>query len=400
MMAKRARWWEIVICILLFLSACAFYVKGPTSVAFVLLLLLLLYLVIRLVMVTCLHAVGGHERLLVSRFGKPVGAKGPGTVWTWPFVDSAVPVDLRERQTDVSGVRCTSKDGATLDADFAISWKIKIEDVEMVMGVEKLEDAIKRLATTTLQSEIGGLEIDGILEGRSHISEDSLERVREDAKRWGVEVMRLTVGRIDPPWQLQEAYTRQIESYRAQRLATQARVDALRKLDEVASDIRRKPFVMELVALETLSKIGEAQSTKYILPMELAALVRPLAQSLSGAPGEPEAGSADGAPWSSQQSADASTQAPNGGGEGREATEGRAPVATVPTERNEPAELEGQPAATTPAESAGATREDPPTADSERAAQPQEAPAEASPDAAGRGVDPEAQPVEPPAAQA
>jgi regulator of protease activity HflC (stomatin/prohibitin superfamily) len=398
-MAKRVRWWEIVICVLLFLSACAFYVKGPTNVAFALLLLLLLYLVIRLVMVTCLHAVGGHERLLVSRLGKPAGAKGPGTVWTWPFIDSAVPVDLRERQTDVSGVHCTTRDGATLDADFSFSWKIKAEEVEKVKVVEKLEDAIKRLATTTLQSEIGGLEIDGILEGRVHISEDALGKVQQDAERWGVEVMRLTIGRIDPPWQLQEAYTRQIESYRAQRLATQARVDALRKLDEAARDIKRKPFVMELVALETLSKIGEAQSTKYILPMELAGLVRPLAQSLGAAPGEPEAGSVDGAPGASPQSADASTQAPNGGGEEREAAAGGAPEGPVPTERNEPATQEGQAAASTAAESAGAAREGPPTAGSEREAQPPEAQAQASPDSEGRSVDPAAQRVEPPAAQ-
>jgi SPFH domain / Band 7 family len=280
-MAKRVHWWEVVIWVFLFLSACAFFLLGPTSTAFLLLLLLLLILLVRLVMVTCIHTVGEHERLLVSRFGKDVKVRGPGVVWTMPLRDSAVRVDQREHEMDVSGVHCITRDGSTIDVDFSFFWRIV--NVELATtAVDKLGDAVKELATSTLQAAIGPRNLAGVLQDRQEIDRDVLNAIGGSARRWGVQVTGFTTRRIRLPQEVQDAYTKQAEAGRAQQQETRSRVDALLELDEVAGRLTNKEFVMGMVALDTLSKIGEAKSTKYLLPMELAGLIRPLTQSLGG----------------------------------------------------------------------------------------------------------------------
>jgi hypothetical protein len=84
------------------------------------------------------------------------------------------------------------------------------------------------------------------------------------------------------------------EGYKAaQELRAQGDANALAMLNDVARQIDPKTF--NLKYLETLSRIGEGESTKYVFPLEFTSLAKPLLDSLGGS-GTGERPAADGGP--------------------------------------------------------------------------------------------------------
>lgn len=317
-MILRLKWWEFVIWMAMLLAACGLCYWGVTvdarfiRYAWLLLGILAVIVLIRVFILAFLRVLKDFERLVVLRKGKYLGEREPPVAFVIPWVHSAVLLDSRQHSVNVSGAHCLTTDGVTIDVDLSFFWKIFDAESAAKAAVDNLGEAAKQLATSTLQAKLGARNLDDVLQDRTAMDKEATEEITKAAEDWGVRVWGFT-SRVMLPPDLQDAFTKQVEAYRAQSLETQARVDALKKLDEAAADIDHGRFVMKLVALETLSKMGEAQSTKYILPMELAGLVGPLAQSLSGAPEEPEpSGGADGGAKVSEPSGHASTHTATG----------------------------------------------------------------------------------------
>ncbi|MCH7552915.1 MAG: SPFH domain-containing protein, partial [Chloroflexi bacterium] len=75
-----------------------------------------------------LNIVAQWERLIVLRFGKYVGIRGPGMRWLWPIINGGTRrVDLRERVLDVPSQTVITRDNAPIDIDFLIYYQIMEE---------------------------------------------------------------------------------------------------------------------------------------------------------------------------------------------------------------------------------------------------------------------------------
>src|SRR3990172_980645 len=259
-----------------------------------------------------------YKRMVVLRLGKSIGARGPGLVLLIPFVDRPIWQDLREFVVSVPPQTCITKDNAPVSIDFLIYLKV-IDAVLSVIEVERFRDAAQGIAMTTLRAVVGDLSLDDVLARRDQINQVLRVKMDEVTARWGIKVTMVEIREIQPPRDVQEAMTRQMAAERirratvieadgkreaaikvaegerqaailkaqggrqAQILTAEGYALALEKIESAANAIGSK--TMSLQYLDTLRALGTGPATKFVLPMEFTALLRPLVQHAERADG-------------------------------------------------------------------------------------------------------------------
>jgi regulator of protease activity HflC (stomatin/prohibitin superfamily) len=274
------------------------------------------------------HIVREYERLVVFFFGRLQGARGPGIVLLIPFVQQAVKVDLRERFLEVPQQTCITKDNAPISIDFLVYSKVFQPDVT-VTAVVDFTGASQALAATTLRAVIGDIPLDDVLAKREEINHTLRTKLDEVTERWGVKITSVEIREIVPPRDIQEAMNRQMSAERNRRanitesegtrqatinvaegdkqsnilraegerqsqiLRAEGYANALQTIFGAARGIDEK--TMALQYLEALKTLAAGESTKWIVPMELSELTRPITgamrqvRPISDAPGESRA---------------------------------------------------------------------------------------------------------------
>ena len=111
-----------------------------------------------------------YERLVVFRLGRLLGARGPGVVFIFPFINRVNKVDLRERFLEVPHQTCITKDNAPVDIDFLIYNKVT-EATQSIVQVQNFEGASIGIATTTLRAVVGDIPLDELLAKREVINQ-------------------------------------------------------------------------------------------------------------------------------------------------------------------------------------------------------------------------------------
>ena len=267
-------------------------------VAVVLVGLMLLFSAIRVVQ--------EYERLVVFRLGRSIGEKGPGLVILWPFIDRGVKVDLREQVREIPHQASITKDNAPISIDFL--WYSKVVTASAsVLQVGSFETAAQGMATTTLRSVIGALLLDDVLSQREHINQLLRAKLDEVTERWGVKVTNVEIREIIPPRDVQDAMNRQLTAERVRRAVVtestgtrEAAVNvaegekqaailraegerqaqllraegyslALERIFAVAQTVDNN--TMTLQYFETLKRMAEGASTKWIFPLEFTRLI-------------------------------------------------------------------------------------------------------------------------------
>jgi regulator of protease activity HflC (stomatin/prohibitin superfamily) len=295
------------------------------------LIILLIGLAILLVLISSIvHIVREYERLVVFFFGRIQGARGPGIIILIPFVQQAVKVDLRERFLEVPQQTCITKDNAPISIDFLVYSKV-FDPQETVLAVTDFTGASQALAATTLRAVIGDIPLDDVLAKREEINHILRAKLDEVTERWGVKITSVEIREIVPPRDIQEAMNRQMSAERNRRavitesegtrqatinvaegdkqsnilraegdrqsqiLRAEGYANALQTIFAAASGIDDK--TMALQYLDALKALADGESTKWIIPMELSELTRPISQVMRqtlSAGGEPSGGSAAG----------------------------------------------------------------------------------------------------------
>ncbi|MGH2358347.1 MAG: SPFH domain-containing protein [Candidatus Limnocylindria bacterium] len=278
-------------------------------------------LVVLFLVYNTIHIVREYERLVVFFFGRLQGARGPGIVLLIPIVQQAVKVDLRERFLEVPQQTCITKDNAPINIDFLVYSKV-FDPVETVTAVVDFIGASQALAATTLRAVIGDIPLDDVLAKREEINNILRAKLDEVTHRWGVKITNVEIREIVPPRDIQEAMNRQMSAERnrravitesegtrqatinvaegdkqsailraegnrqAQILQAEGYATALQTIFGAARGIDQK--TMALQYLDALKALAAGDSTKWIVPMELAELTRPIAGAMRQAREETE----------------------------------------------------------------------------------------------------------------
>lgn len=266
---------------------------------------------------SAIRVVQEYERLVVFRLGRSIGEKGPGLVILWPFIDRGVKVDLREQVREIPHQTAITKDNAPISIDFLWYSKV-VTATQSILQVGNFEEAAKGMATTTLRSVIGGMMLDDVLSQREQINQVLRTKLDEVTERWGVKVTNVEIREIIPPRDVQDAMNRQMTAERvrravvtestgtreaainiaegdkqanilkaegqrqaailvaegerqAQLLRAEGYAAALERIFSVAQTVDNN--TMTLQYFDTLKRMAEGASTKWIFPMEFTRLL-------------------------------------------------------------------------------------------------------------------------------
>jgi regulator of protease activity HflC (stomatin/prohibitin superfamily) len=261
-----------------------------------------------------------YKRLVVFRLGKVTGIRGPGLVLINPITDRVSLVDLREQYLEVPHQTAITSDNAPISIDFIIFYKVV--DAQMsVIAVQNFAGAALNVAATTLRSVVGDMPLDDVLSKREAMNALLRVRLDEVTERWGVKVTNVEVREVNPPPGVLEAMTRQMSAERtrraqvteaegqksaaiitaegerqaaitraegsqqaailaaegqrqAQLLTAQGYSSGLEAILQVANHLDQNTLLLQY--LDTLKSIGASPSTKFVVPVELAGLLRGL----------------------------------------------------------------------------------------------------------------------------
>jgi regulator of protease activity HflC (stomatin/prohibitin superfamily) len=280
---------------------------------------LVVLLVIAVLIVVLVRAgvrvVREYQRVVVFRFGRCIGARGPGIVPLIPVVDRPVLVDLRESYLDIPKQTCITRDNAPISIDFLIYSRVE-DPVSSVIRVNNFAGAVTGMATTNLRAVVGDLDLDSVLARRDQINQTMASKLDAVTEGWGVKVTRVEIREITPPKDVSDAMIRQMSAERTRRAvvteadgAKQAAITVaegekqaailkaegqrqsqilvaegyalgVKAIYDVARTIDER--TMALQYLDALRSIGQAPSTKWIVPMELSGLIRPFVETMRG----------------------------------------------------------------------------------------------------------------------
>jgi regulator of protease activity HflC (stomatin/prohibitin superfamily) len=282
------------------------------GVLFVGMLVLLLAVVTVWQMVEIVDA---YEKKALTVFGEYRKLLEPGINFIPPFVSRTYPFDMRTQTLDVPRQEAITKDNSPVTADAVVY--IKVMDAKKAfLEVEDYKTAVSNLAQTTLRAVLGDMELDDTLNKRQEINARIRRELDEPTDEWGIRVESVEVREVNPSADVQQAMEQQTSAERRRRAmileAQGERRSAVEQAEgEKQSNIIRaqgekQSQILEAQGdaistvlraksaesmgeraiidkgMETLEKIGQGESTTFVLPQELTSLLGRYGKQLSG----------------------------------------------------------------------------------------------------------------------
>lgn len=261
----------------------------------------------------CIVVVPQAHALIVQRLGKYHSTLEAGFHVLMPIVDSkAKMVSLKETVADFKPQPVITKDNVTMQIDTVVYYQITDPKL-YTYGVDNPINAIENLSATTLRNLIGDLELDQTLTSRDTINQKMRLILDEATDPWGIKVNRVELKNILPPKDIQEAMEKQMRAERQKREAiltaegekqaailtaegkkeaailnaeatriqavkeAEGQAEAILKIAEATAEgikrINEANPSAEYLALEgfkSLEKVADGQSTKIVVPTDIA----------------------------------------------------------------------------------------------------------------------------------
>ena len=241
---------------------------------------------------------------VVERVGKYNKTLNTGVHLILPFFDRCGPeISLKEKVADFPPQPIITKDNVTMQIDTVVYYQIT--DPKMYSyGVERPIAAIENLTATTLRNIVGELELDETLTSRDTVN-SKMRAILDDATDpWGIKINRVELKNIDPPKAIREAMEKQMRAERERREAillaegekksniliaegekeatilraeaqkaaliaeAEGKATAIRKIIEAHPD----DAYIKLESFEALKAVANGNSTKLIIPSEIASI--------------------------------------------------------------------------------------------------------------------------------
>ena len=287
---------------------------------------ILLFLIVLIVLASCIRIVPQAQALVVERLGAYLDTWDVGIHFKVPFIDRvAKRVILKEQVVDFPPQPVITKDNVTMKIDTVVFFQITDPKL-YAYGVENPIMAIENLTATTLRNIIGDLELDQTLTSRETINTKMRAALDVATDPWGIKVNRVELKNIIPPAAIQDAMEKQMKAERERREAIlkaegekkstilvaegkkqsaildaeadkqaailhaeaekekrikeaegqaeailkiqQANADGIRMIKEAGAD----EAVLRIKSLEAFAKAADGKATKIIIPSEIQSL--------------------------------------------------------------------------------------------------------------------------------
>jgi len=250
--------------------------------------------------------VDAYEKEALTVFGEYRKLLEPGFNLIPPFVSRTYAFDMRTQTLDVPRQEAITRDNSPVTADAVVY--IKVMDAKKAfLEVDNYKKAVSNLAQTTLRAVLGDMELDDTLNKRQEINSKIRKELDEPTDEWGIRVESVEVREVNPSKDVQQAMEQQTSAERRRRAMILEAQGERRSAVETAegdkqSDIIRaqgekQSQILEAQGdaistvlraksaeamgeraiiergMESLERIGQGESSTFILPQELTSLV-------------------------------------------------------------------------------------------------------------------------------
>ena len=273
-----------------------------------------------------------YEQAIYIRLGRFIKVLDQGFNFVIPLISQTVILDLRTQVLDVPRQEVITKDNSPVNVDAIIYIKV-IETKKAFFEVTDYRTATIYLAQTTLRSIIGEMELDEILYSREQINVQLRDILDESTDKWGVKVESVEIREVDPAPKVKQSMEEQTSAERLRRAAIleadgrkraailnaegekQSRIleaEGLRQAKILEAEGERLSIILEsqgeaqklrilsvgasaldskaltVLSLDTVGKLGEGESTKFVLPLEVTKLMEGITEYVGSSRKIPE----------------------------------------------------------------------------------------------------------------
>jgi regulator of protease activity HflC (stomatin/prohibitin superfamily) len=230
----------------------------------------------------------------LGRYSKTASA---GFNWVIPFISKMYRINITERRVDIDPQSIITKDKLNAVVDGVVYYRVE-EAQKAIYNVEDFESSVPSLAKTTLRAVIGKMTLTEANENRDQINLEVEKILSKEVTKWGIDVVRVELQRIEPPDDVQDAMNKVVkaenEKIAALDLATAIETKAdgerraeIKKAEGIAAAIRLKAdadgdaiktvnvaaeeyFIGNAQLLKKLETVAEAlkDNTKFIVPAD------------------------------------------------------------------------------------------------------------------------------------
>ena len=230
----------------------------------------------------------------LGRYSKTASA---GFNWVIPFISKMHRINITERRVDIEPQSIITKDKLNAIVDGVVYYRVE-EAKQAIYNVNDFATSVPSLAKTTLRAVIGKMTLTEANENRDQINEEVEKILSKEVTKWGIDVVRVELQRIEPPDDVQDAMNKVVkaenEKIAALDLATAIETQAdgerraeIKKAEGIAAAIRLKAdadgdaiktvnvaaeeyFIGNAQLLKKLETVAEAlkDNTKIIVPAD------------------------------------------------------------------------------------------------------------------------------------
>ena len=198
---------------------------------------------------TSLFTVDQRQRAMVFRLGEIVSVKSePGLYWKLPLIEDVRVFDARIHTVDTEEPeRFLTSEKKNVLVDSFVKWKISdITQYYISVGGDerRAQDRLNKTVNDSLRAEFGKRTVHQVISGeRDAIMEAMRQRVEEDAKKIGVEVLDVRLKRVDLTQEISESVYRRMEAER-KRVANELRSTGAAEAEKIRADADREREVI------------------------------------------------------------------------------------------------------------------------------------------------------------
>jgi len=234
---------------------------------------------------------------IIEFLGRYSKTASSGFNWIFPFLSKMYRINITERRVDIDPQSIITKDKLNAIVDGVVYYRVE-EAEKAIYNVADFESSVPSLAKTTLRAVIGKMTLTEANENRDQINEEVEKILSKEVTKWGIDVVRVELQRIEPPDDVQEAMNKVVkaenEKIAALDLATAIETKAdgerraeIKKAEGIAAAIRLKAdadgdaiktvnvaaeeyFIGNAQLLKKLETVAEAlkDNTKFIVPID------------------------------------------------------------------------------------------------------------------------------------
>jgi regulator of protease activity HflC (stomatin/prohibitin superfamily) len=187
---------------------------------------------------------------IVEFLGKYSKTANAGFNWIFPGLMKMFRINITERRVDIDPQSIITKDKLNAVVDGVVYYRVE-EAKKAIYNVNDFGASVPSLAKTTLRAVIGKMTLTEANENRDKINENVETILSKGVAKWGIEVVRVELQRIEPPPDVQDAMNQVVkaenEKIAALDLATAIETQAdgerraeIKKAEGIAAAIRLK----------------------------------------------------------------------------------------------------------------------------------------------------------------